>query len=182
MKYNALKKQASAAYPNIISSYANMPLEIDGVNSVSHKNQLSSLRTELARINKKKEEYVAEHPEHSKLVFRARYKKAEQETDRKEGENKKKERKVFDKKGIPRHPERSIYYDPVMNPFGFPPPGMPYLERREYPCDFLALQCLWAVALRPDEVDSQAEDTSDEDEGEPYSRGNILEQLYNRHT
>ncbi|TEB05178.1 hypothetical protein FA13DRAFT_1769087 [Coprinellus micaceus] len=27
-------------------------------------------------------------------------------------------RNMFDKKGLPRHPERSIYYDPVMNPFG----------------------------------------------------------------
>lgn len=99
--------------------------------SASQKTQLSSFRTELARINKKKEEYVAEHPEHRKLVFRAQYKKAEQEADGKEGESKKKERRVFDKNGIPRHPERSIYYDPVMNPFGVPPPGMAYMERRE---------------------------------------------------
>lgn len=39
-------------------------------------------------------------------------------------------RKLFDKNGLPIHPERSIYYDPVMNPFGVPPPGMPYIERR----------------------------------------------------
>lgn len=51
-------------------------------------------------------------------------------------------RNLFNKKGLPRHPERSIYYDPVLNPFGVPPPGMPYLER----------------PLRPDEVDSDAED------------------------
>lgn len=29
-----------------------------------------------------------------------------------------------------RNPERSIYYDPVLNPYGAPPPGMPYAERR----------------------------------------------------
>jgi len=28
-----------------------------------------------------------------------------------------------------KRPERSIYYDPVMNPYGAPPPGMPYKER-----------------------------------------------------
>lgn len=26
-------------------------------------------------------------------------------------------------------PTRSIYYDPVFNPYGAPPPGMPYRER-----------------------------------------------------
>lgn len=108
-----------------------MSLETDGVISGSQKTQLSSLRVELARINKKKDEWVAEHPEHRKLVYRARYKK-DQEADGEEEQSKKKVRKVFDKHGIPRHPERSIYYDPVMNPFGVPPPGMPYKERREY--------------------------------------------------
>ena len=105
-------------------------LETDGVISAPQKAQLSSLRTELARINKKKEEYVAEHPEHRKLVFRARYKMADQEAAG-EDQQSKKERTVFNKDGIPTHPERSIYYDPIMNPFGVPPPGMPYMERRE---------------------------------------------------
>lgn len=30
-----------------------------------------------------------------------------------------------------RDPTRSIYYDPVLNPFGAPPPGQPYLEYRK---------------------------------------------------
>jgi len=29
---------------------------------------------------------------------------------------------------IPKNPKKSIYYDPVYNPFGVPPPGMPYRE------------------------------------------------------
>ncbi|KAG5520104.1 hypothetical protein PMAC_001180 [Pneumocystis sp. 'macacae'] len=29
---------------------------------------------------------------------------------------------------IPKNPERSIYYDPIYNPYGVPPPGMPYKE------------------------------------------------------
>lgn len=41
-------------------------------------------------------------------------------------------RNYFDKNGLPRHPERSVYYDKVMNPYGVAPPGMPYMERREY--------------------------------------------------
>ncbi|KAF8527420.1 WW domain binding protein 11-domain-containing protein [Hysterangium stoloniferum] len=119
--------------------------DTDGVISAAQKAQLASLRTELSRINKKKDEWVAEHPEHMKLVFRGRYKKNEQGADKEEVQ--KKQRKIFDKNGIPRHPDRSIYYDPVMNPFGVPPPGMPYMER----------------LLRPDEVDSQDEDSDDDE-------------------
>ena len=28
-----------------------------------------------------------------------------------------------------RDPRRSVYYDPVFNPYGAPPPGMEYRER-----------------------------------------------------
>ena len=38
---------------------------------------------------------------------------------------------LYTKDGKLRHPERSVYYDPVFNPFGAPPPGMPYKEKRE---------------------------------------------------
>lgn len=66
-------------------------------------------------------------------------------------------RNLFNKNGLPRHPERSIYYDPVMNPFGVAPPGMPYLERRKNSTIFLPLLIDKFVALRPDEVDSDVE-------------------------
>ena len=46
----------------------------------------------------------------------------------------KKERNYFGKNGLPRHPERSVYYDPVLNPYGVAPPGMPYAERGSYAC------------------------------------------------
>jgi len=89
--------------------------------------KLAELKTELEKINRKKAEYVAEHPEQRRLVYRRR----------KEGETEPelpvaKKRNLFKKNGLPRHPERSIYYDPVMNPFGVAPPGMPYVERREF--------------------------------------------------
>ena len=88
--------------------------------------KLAELKSELEHINKKKAEYVEEHPEQRRLVYRRR----------KEGEPEielpvLKKRNLFKKNGLPRHPERSIYYDPVMNPFGVAPPGMPYMERRE---------------------------------------------------
>ena len=114
-----------------IGSFSNRyPSEIDNTITASQRAQLSTLRAELTRIHKKKEEYVAEHPEHRKLVFRGRHRKSDQETEG-DRDSKPKERKVFNKHGIPKHPKRSVYYDPVMNPFGVPPPGMPYIELRE---------------------------------------------------
>lgn len=98
--------------------------------SGSDKTRLKELNAELEKINKKKEEYVAEHPEQRKLVYRARRQQNERQDEAIE-ETKPKSRNLFNKHGLPRHPERSIYYDPVMNPYGVPPPGMPYAERRE---------------------------------------------------
>ncbi|KAJ7762422.1 mRNA biogenesis factor-domain-containing protein [Mycena maculata] len=84
-------------------------------------------KAELERIYQKKEEYLKEHPDQRRLVYR-----------KKDGDKPAEEivllkRNFFDKNGLPRHPERSIYYDPVMNPFGVAPPGMPYQERPRNP-------------------------------------------------
>ena len=108
----------------------------------------------MEHINRKKAEYVEEHPEQRRLVYRRR----------KEGEPEielpvLKKRNLFKKNGLPRHPERSVYYDPVMNPFGVAPPGMPYVERRE--CIFEIKLALFLnfllLALLPDEIDSDEE-------------------------
>jgi len=112
----------------------------------SDKGRLADLKTELEKINKKKEDYVAEHPEHRKLVFKAR--RQNNEKDKEVETVIPQKRNLFNKHGLPRHPERSVYYDPVMNPFGVPPPGMPYVER----------------ALRPDEIDSDQERVNDSDD------------------
>ncbi|KAI0639836.1 WW domain binding protein 11-domain-containing protein [Trametes polyzona] len=114
--------------------------------SAADKSRLAALKSELEKINKKKEEYVKEHPEQRKLVFRSR-KPAESREEVKVESTAPKTRNLFKKNGLPRHPERSIYYDPVYNPYGVPPPGMPYVER----------------ALLPNEVDSEAEEESDDD-------------------
>ena len=98
--------------------------------SASDKTRLADLKSELEKINKKKEEYVQEHPEHRKLVYRARKQPGEKEKEQNLPPPPK--RNLFNKHGLPRHPERSIYYDPVMNPYGVAPPGMPYMERRRY--------------------------------------------------
>lgn len=95
------------------------------------KARLAELKAELEKINKKKEEYVKEHPEQRNLVYRRRRKQNDADAKPETKEPVPQKRNLFNKKGLPRHPERSIYYDPVMNPYGVPPPGMPYMERRE---------------------------------------------------
>ena len=80
---------------------------------------------------KKKEDYVEAHPDARNLVYKRRREKAEGDEEG-AGEKKpqgKTRRNLFGKNGLPRHPERSIYYDPIMNPYGMPPPGMSYVER-----------------------------------------------------
>jgi hypothetical protein len=101
---------------------------LEAADDASEKSRLAELKAELEKINRKKAEYVAEHPEQRRLVYRPR---------RKEGDNVEEEpvllkRNLFDKNGLPRHPERSVYYDPVLNPFGVAPPGLPFMQRREY--------------------------------------------------
>lgn len=75
---------------------------------------------------------VEAHPEHRKFVFpdRPEDAKAEEASDNTPG--------LYDKNGRLKHPERSLYYDPVYNPYGAPPPGMPYREKRQS-CWFIVL-------------------------------------------
>ncbi|KAI0347649.1 hypothetical protein BDW22DRAFT_1434034 [Trametopsis cervina] len=114
----------------------------------SDKARLAELKTELEKINKKKEDYVTEHPEHRKLVYKARRHNNDQDSAKDAEPVVHQKRNLFNKRGLPRHPERSIYYDPILNPYGVPPPGMPYAER----------------PLRPDEVDSDHEAVNDSDD------------------
>ncbi|KAJ7110360.1 mRNA biogenesis factor-domain-containing protein [Mycena crocata] len=92
------------------------------------KARLVEAKAELEKIYQKKEEYLKEHPEQRRLVYRHR-----KDGDKPDEEIVLPKRNFFDKNGLPRHPERSIYYDPVMNPFGVAPPGMPYQERPRNP-------------------------------------------------
>lgn len=92
--------------------------------------RLAELKAELSRISKKKEEYVEAHPEQRGLVYKRRRETKENgEGSQAPAPPGKVKRNLFKKNGLPRHPERSVYYDPIMNPFGMPPPGMPYVER-----------------------------------------------------
>ncbi|KAK0481812.1 hypothetical protein IW261DRAFT_1563101 [Armillaria novae-zelandiae] len=111
--------------------------------SSSEKARLTEAKAELEKINLKKEEYVKEHPEHRRLVYRPR--RQQTDSDKPEEELILPTRNLFKANGLPRHPERSVYYDPVMNSFGVPPPGMPYY-------------------LLPGEIDSEAENSEDDND------------------
>lgn len=72
---------------------------------------------------------VEAHPESRKIVFPERAAvagNAEASGSNDSG------RGLYLKDGKLRNPERSYYYDPVFNPFGAPPPGMPYRQRGRY--------------------------------------------------
>ena len=91
------------------------------------KAKLASLESELAHINTVKESYVAEHPEARDRVFRTPGKGKERD-----GQTQKQDLShLYDEDGKLRDPTRSVYFDPVYNPFGVPPPGMPYRERSQ---------------------------------------------------
>ncbi|KAF9423939.1 hypothetical protein BGZ76_003593, partial [Entomortierella beljakovae] len=60
-----------------------------------------------------------------------------------------------------RDPTRSIYYDPVLNPYGAPPPGQPYLEYPPLPQDVPA-GMEGAPGSQPP-IDEESEDSDDSD-------------------
>lgn len=106
------------------------------------KEKLASLRQEIDRVKKAKADYVEAHPEHAKLVYPSGHGPREKRdpgpsTERPANIS----RSLFGPNGLPLHPERSIYYDAVMNPYGVPPPGMPYVERRTFSCLLIHRLC-----------------------------------------
>ncbi|KAG8901632.1 hypothetical protein FRB99_005192 [Tulasnella sp. 403] len=124
--------------------------------------RLAELRAEVDRIKKTKTDYVAAHPEHRKLVFGERKTEASASTSTQQDNTK----SLFNKNGLPKHPERSIYYDPVMNPYGMPPPGMPYMERPLLPEEIPA-QAPPAEAERSDGGSSSSDSDGDDDDDIP---------------
>ncbi|CUA67462.1 hypothetical protein RSOLAG22IIIB_03111 [Rhizoctonia solani] len=105
--------------------------------SSAQKERLKEIRAEVARIRKIKQDYVKAHPEQGHLVrgLEPRGRRLQDAVAPSEGSSQTTPavRSIFGKNGLPLHPERSIYYDPVLNPYGMPPPGMPYAERALLP-------------------------------------------------
>ncbi|ODN82040.1 hypothetical protein L202_02362 [Cryptococcus amylolentus CBS 6039] len=94
-------------------------------NDSDSKKRVQELEKELKYISGVKEKYVEEHPDEHDKVFRVR-RRPEGEG---QGESSGAGSDKFDQMGRLRDPKRSVYYDAVYNPYGAPPPGMPYRER-----------------------------------------------------
>ncbi|KAK8864451.1 hypothetical protein IAR55_001700 [Kwoniella newhampshirensis] len=113
------------------------------------KTRLAEVQKELDYINQTKEKFVAEHPEARDKVFRPRgppRQDGEGGSSSGGGAGRGEELShLYDESGKLRDPKKSVYYDPTYNPFGVPPPGMPYKERTP-------------------EVESEEEDEDDEEE------------------
>lgn len=101
--------------------------------SATDKARLADLESELKYVIKTKEAYVKAHPEARDRVFKVHAPRSsahgasagEKEDDGMSH--------LYDDQGRLRDPTRSVYYDKVYNPFGVPPPGMPYRERGTFP-------------------------------------------------
>ncbi|GAA6011008.1 hypothetical protein JCM11491_005906 [Sporobolomyces phaffii] len=125
------------------------------------KDHLASLRAEVARINKAKSDYVEAHPEHRKFIF------PERPSDHPDGGDGDEPRGLYDKTGKLKHPERSIYYDPVFNPFGAPPPGMPYREKPEFTMQRLGIPTpAELAAFNPIGPEGSDEESDEDDSGD----------------
>ncbi|KAJ9477866.1 hypothetical protein PHBOTO_001431 [Pseudozyma hubeiensis] len=97
--------------------------------------ELKRLQDELANIKRIKEEYIHKHPDQRNFV-RGYEQPSDNSSESRAGSS-----KVSHTNELPsniattpshttaRDPRWSIYYDAVFNPYGAPPPGMPYLEK-----------------------------------------------------
>jgi hypothetical protein len=109
---------------------------------------LAELEKELKVVNAAKEKYVKEHPEAKDKVFKPwsdKEKRGPRPGEEDEDGNGNAVASgsgsgggrgdgmahLYDDEGRLRDPKKSVYYDAVYNPFGVPPPGMPYRERSE---------------------------------------------------
>lgn len=81
-------------------------------------------------MTKTKEDYVKAHPEARDKVFR-QHNGPSRDGDEDGESGPSDPNGLYGPDGKLRDPTRSVYYDPIYNPYGVPPPGMPYRERSE---------------------------------------------------
>ena len=89
---------------------------------------LSALEKELRLVKRAKALYAADKPS-GPVIVSDRTKGLEAERLKaKEKEEKRAFKEILKNK---KDPKKSVYYDEVWNPYGVPPPGMPWKERDE---------------------------------------------------
>jgi inosine triphosphate pyrophosphatase len=103
------------------------------------KERLAKAESELKYVSRLKDKYVAAHPEAKDKIFTAhgdkRRRHPGQGHDDDDDEHEPRPdpmTHLYNADGTLRDPKKSAYYDPTYNPFGVPPPGMPYRERSEW--------------------------------------------------
>lgn len=87
---------------------------------------LSTLEKELRQIKRAKAQFAGQT---GPIIVSDKTKGREEEiAKQKEKEERRAFKEILKNK---RDPKRSVYYDEVWNPYGVPPPGMPWKERDE---------------------------------------------------
>ncbi|KAM0755066.1 hypothetical protein T439DRAFT_322123 [Meredithblackwellia eburnea MCA 4105] len=122
-----------------------------------NREKLNDLKQELEKVNKAKNDYVTAHPEHRHLVFPSRQTEGGSEASTSNAEPP----GLYNRDGKLKDPTRSFYYDPVFNPFGAPPPGMPYRERAPTAEELAAFQPV--VSDHSDSDEDEEDEQDDED-------------------
>ena len=97
--------------------------------------ELKRLQDEVANVNRIKEEYIRKHPDQRNFV--RGYEEPSSNSDNQivttstsiAVRNTTRNVPAAASQTTSRDPRWSIYYDAVFNPYGDPPPGMPYLEK-----------------------------------------------------
>ncbi|WOO80127.1 Protein saf1 [Vanrija pseudolonga] len=107
------------------------------------KARLTSLESELKYVSKLKDKYVKAHPDAADRVYNTErrggdrpgtWRRPEDEADAESSTPAVDPRAhLYHPDGTLRDPKRSAYYHATYNPFGVPPPGMPYKERDDLP-------------------------------------------------
>ncbi|RXK35996.1 hypothetical protein M231_06710 [Tremella mesenterica] len=145
LKRNKEERKKIREDKNVKRDTRELEVEIQALKSQGNGKKLSeitqakikSLESELAYVNKLKEKYVAEHPDLRDKIYKSHSDRPKHVTDGEEGDDDQVDsgdvRRLYDEQGRLRDPKRSVYYDAVYNPYGVPPPGMPYLERTPEP-------------------------------------------------
>ncbi|CAO1619770.1 unnamed protein product [Sympodiomycopsis kandeliae] len=153
LKKNKEARLKSKEFSLVKKDTRSLELDIRNCHDPSRKDELNK---ELSRIREAKDKYLLEHPEHRKFI----YPHSNENSDRQQKQQQQQQQprsntqgSLFGPDGKPYHPERSVYYDPVFNPWGNPPPGMPYAENPPH---------LWASTSQVGEEDSD-EDSDDDD-------------------
>lgn len=137
--------------------------------SPEDQEELKRLKAEVAEVKRIKDDYIRKHPDQRNFVRGYEEKapsssKSASAPNKEAGPSSSQRSTGAQPQGATRDPRRSIYYDPVFNPYGAPPPGMPYLEKAHAQ---LVAEGLIDVAKQPplpeETADFQHDDSDDSD-------------------